>query len=304
MSTDSHAVNGPPARAHRQQARPAARRHQPPPLTRSQRRPLDLAAIDPPALGPRLGHPQRLTPAGRRQPARPGRARGPVQADIAMHRRQGIGVDPGGAELAALGQGGRHPEQHRQAGRMGRRRGRWDLERQQEGELAAPQPRRQHHPCDRGVAGQLPAPVPDVRGAVRLQPAQRVDQHRSEISLQVLDGHVRLGRAPPRQVRLHVADLLAVTGAGLRVAERHRRGHALRGGPLVERRQHAHVLVPGRRSEPRLHRPSRAMGCISTQRVLQPLPGIEHPDADAAQEAHPIAQYSCVGRPRGRCRGA
>ena len=80
------------------------------------------------------------------------------------------------------------------------RRQRRDLVGQQVAELLQPQPGGQRQLPDRGVAGQLPAPVPRVRAAVRRQAPQPVQEQLGEVGLQVPDRHVRLRSPPDRQV--------------------------------------------------------------------------------------------------------
>ena len=99
--------------------------------------------------------------------------------------------------------------------------------------------------------------------------------------------------------RAHVA----VPDLRLRVAERHRAGMPLRDRPLVERRQHAHVLVPRRRREPRLLRPLRPVGRIRAKHGPQVLPAREHPGPAPLAEHHPVPQDPRVDRPRPRRRG-
>ena len=137
---------------------------------------------------------------------------------------------------------------------------------QQGAELLRPHPGRQRQLPDRGVAGQLTAPVVRVRAAVRCQAPQPVQEQAGEVGLQVLDRHVGLRSPPHRQVhpgrparpgeqrpRHPVSERL-----GLRIALIHR--------PPVEQRQDAHVTAPRRRREPPLRRPGRPVLGVLAER--------------------------------------
>ena len=83
---------------------------------------------------------------------------------------------------------------------------------------------------DSRVKGQLPAAVP----AVRPEPAQRRDEQRREIRLQVPNRHVPPRHPPPGQVHLRHARHVAVPDENLGIAERHPAGMPFCDSPLVK----------------------------------------------------------------------
>jgi len=287
---------------HREDACPAGRGDQPAALARRERLPPAADPVDPPAPLVRVGHQQRLAPPRRRPPARAVDGRGPVQVQVAVHGRQGVVGDPGRTELAALGDPGRDRERDRHLHRTGRQRR--DLPGQQRAELLQPHPGRQRQLPDRGVAGQLTAPVIRVRAAIRRQAPQPVQEQLGEVRLQVLDRHVRLRDAADRQVH---PDLPARPGEqrprrpvgerlGLRMALLHR--------PPVEQRQDAHVPAPRRRREPPSRRACRPVPGVLAERELQPVTRAEQPDPVPGQELSPFLQHPGIALPRARRRAA
>ena len=182
------------------------------------------------------------------------------------------------------------------------RRQRRDLVHQQVCEFLPTQATGQCQLAHRAVAGQLPAAERQVFLTTRVQPAQAPDEQFGEVVRQILDRHVRLRCPPDRLVHLAVLHPVGVVRRCRPVGERHRLGVPLGVGPPVERRQHAHVLVPGRCLEPGLDRPVCPVSGVGTQRRPQPFPDVKQPYSVVIQKHHPIPENPRVHSPGTRRR--
>ena len=176
--TVGQAVNGPPPER-------TASRHEPPSGATSRRRSAGVSVSH--FRRTSLTRPPRasgsVTSSGSPQPRRSGRqpddpstVADSVDLQVVMHGRQGVAGDPGRTELAALRDRGRDRERDRHLHPAGRQRR--DLPGQQRAELLQSQPGRQRQFPDRGVAGQLTAPVTRVRRSRRVPGPRSASRNR------------------------------------------------------------------------------------------------------------------------------
>ncbi len=207
---------------------------------------------------------------------------------------------PGGAELPALGDPGRHRNPDRQ--RRPPPRQRRHLARQQIRELLPPHPVGQGEPTHRRVARRRPPPIARVLAAVRAQPCQSLQEQALEVLFEVLDRHMGLRHPALGQVHRPHPHLVAVHRDGLLVRERHRTCVLLIQRPPVQTRQDAHVLVPGGGCKPRFHRADRPVHGVRAQAALQLRAGVEEADAPFGQKHGPVPRDSGIGLPRARRR--